>query len=213
MSQGGSNFDARPVVQDDDCDITDEYDNIVEGVSDMKRKLVLLATQARKLKSELLAKDAEIIRLNTRHQQELSHHQRSAKDLRKTIQAQGNRLKQNKENIALFRRRITQITKDLEGEREKLGQVDFLRCDICQDKIKNIVTGCSHGFYRGCIDKWLHRRADPNTDRTEKSCPDCRRILIKGEIRPVFLGSDTRPPAFLGRNGTTVLLTVDSDDE
>ena len=213
MSKARSNFDARPLLQDDDCDITDEYDNIVEGALDMRRKFSLIVSQARRLKNELLAKQAEIDRLNTQHQQELSHHQRSATDLRKRVHAQGDRLQQNRETMRLLRRRNGQSVKDLEAARTELDQVHFLRCDICKDTIKNVVTRCGHGFCRECLNGWLQRPADPHADRAEKSCPHCRRIVIESELRDVYLGSDTRTPAVPEGDRTTEFLTADSDDE
>ena len=128
MSEAQSNPDVRQLLHDDDCNITDEYDNVVEGALDMRRKFSLIVTQARRLRNELLAKQAEIDRLNARRQQELSHHQRSVRDLRKRVQAQGVRLQQNRETMRLLRRRYAQSTKDIEAEGEKLEQVDFLRC-------------------------------------------------------------------------------------
>ncbi|KAJ9608562.1 hypothetical protein H2200_007550 [Cladophialophora chaetospira] len=213
MPEARSNFDADLLLQDDDCCITDAYDNVVESALDIRRKFALIVDQARQLKSELLAKQAEIDRLNTRHRQELSRYQRSTKDLQKRIQAQGERLQQNRETMTTLRRRITQSTKDVEAERKKLDQVDFLRCEICKENIMNVLTRCGHGFCKGCLDDWLHRPADPFSDRAEKNCPKCRRLVRESEIRDVYLGSDTRTLSARDGDGTTEILSTDSDDE
>ena len=115
--------------------------------------------------------------------------------------------------MRLLRRRNAQSAKDLEAAREELDQVDFLRCDICKDTIKHVVTRCGHGFCKDCLDEWVHQPVDLCTAQTQKSCPSCRQTLIESEIRDVYLGSDTRTPANLGGEGMAELLAIDSDDE
>ena len=193
MPDARSKLDTHSLLQDDDCSIIDAYDNVVESALDMRRKFTLIVTQARRLQSELLAEQAQTDRLNTRHRRELSHSQRSAKEFRKRIQAQGERLQQNvRKTTRLLRRRNAQSAKDLEAERKKLDQLDFLRCEICKENIINVITGCGHGFCKGCLSDWLHRPADPFSERAEKSCPKCRRIVIESDIRDLYLGAERK---------------------
>ena len=213
MSEARSDFDTCPLLHEDDCDVTDEYDNVVESALDMRRKFSLIVAQARRLKNELQAKEAEIDRLSTRHRKELSHLQRGAEDLRKRVRAQGDRLQQNRETMRLLRRRNAQSAKDLEAVRKELDQVDFLRCDICKDTIKNVVTRCGHGFCKGCLDRWLRRLADSTTDRAEKNCPICRRIVTESELRNIYLGADAATPCVLDDDVATEILINDSDEE
>ena len=138
------------------CDITDEYDNIVEGALYVRRKFSLIVNQIRRVKNELLTKQAEVDRLNTRHQKEPSHHQQSVKELHKRVQAQGDRLQQNRETMRLLRRCNAQSAKDLGAARKELDQVDLLRSDICKNTVKQIVTRCGHRFCKECLDGWLH---------------------------------------------------------
>jgi hypothetical protein len=78
MPEARSNFDVSRLLHHDDCDIMDEYNTVVDGALDMRRKLSFVVSQARQLQTELLAKQAEIDHLTTRHQQELSRIQKSA---------------------------------------------------------------------------------------------------------------------------------------
>ncbi|OAP53757.1 hypothetical protein AYL99_12041 [Fonsecaea erecta] len=212
MPEARYDFDADSLLHEDDCNIFDAYENVVESALDMRRKFVMIVDQARQLKRELLAKQAEIDRLNTRDRQELSQYQHSNKDLQKIIQAQSKRLQQNRETIKMLHRRITQSTKDLEAEQMKLDQVDFLRCEICKENIMNVFTGCGHGFCKGCLDDWLHRPAASYSARDEKSCPKCRRLVRESEIRDVYLGSGTTTPSARDGDGITEVLSSDSDE-
>ena len=51
MSEARPNFNVRELLQDDDCEIRGEYDNVVEGALDMRRKFSLIVTQARRLRT------------------------------------------------------------------------------------------------------------------------------------------------------------------
>lgn len=65
MSAAKSVFDTSQLLHDGDCDIMDEYNTVVVGALDMRRKFASIASQSRRLKTELQAKQAEIDHLTT----------------------------------------------------------------------------------------------------------------------------------------------------
>ena len=75
------------------------------------------------------------------------------------------------------------------------------------DSMKNAVTGCSHGFCKPCLLRWLR-----DTTRLN-SCPICRRIVRENEIRDIDLKADDRISAVLEDDAATEVLSMDSDSE
>jgi hypothetical protein len=65
MSAAKSVFDTSQLLHDGDCNIMDEYNTVVVGALDMRRKFASIVSQARRLKTELQAKQAEIDHLTT----------------------------------------------------------------------------------------------------------------------------------------------------
>jgi hypothetical protein len=207
MPAAHSNFDASRLLHDDDCDIMDEYHAVVDGALDIRRKFALIVSEARQLQTELLAKQAEIDNLTTRHQQELSDHQHSTEITRNQLRSQGHRLRRYKDANKLLRRDNQQLATELEAARKDLDQVEHLRCNICMDSMKNAVTGCSHGFCKPCLLRWLRDSTNGNC------CPICRRIVREGEIRDIDLEPGSRIPAVLEDDAATEVLSIDSDSE
>ena len=215
MPEARSNFDASRLLHDDDCDILDEYNTVLDGALDMRRKISFIVSQARQLQTELLAKQAENDHLTSRHQQELSRLQKSAELVREKLRPQNNRLRQYRDTNRLLRLRNRELANDLEAAREDLDKVNHLRCDICMDSFKNVVVMCGHGFCKGCLTIWLRQPKDGDTDDArEPSCPICRRAVRESDIRQIYLGSDSPASAVLeGDDRATEVLSVDSDSE
>nr|KAK5449223.1 hypothetical protein LTR18_002312 [Exophiala xenobiotica] len=112
-----SNFDASRLLHDDDCDIIDEYQAVTDGAFEIRRKFALIVSEARQLQTELLAKQAEIDGLATRHQQELSDHRHSAEITRNQLRSQGHRLRRYRDANKLLRRDNQQLANELEAAR------------------------------------------------------------------------------------------------
>ncbi|KEF54295.1 uncharacterized protein A1O9_09461 [Exophiala aquamarina CBS 119918] len=199
MSAAQSVFDASQLLHDGDCDIMDEYNTVVEGALDMRRKFASIVSQARRLKTELLAKQAEVDHLTTRHEQDLSDLQHSAEVTRHQLRTQGHTLRRCKEANKVLRSRNQELVGELETARKYLDQVDNLRCNICTVSIKNVVTKCGHGFCRPCLTEWL--RTPMNT------CPICRQIVKRPDIRSIYLDDDKRAAAVIEDDAATEILS------
>ena len=207
MPAAQSNFDASRLLQNDDCDIMDEYSAITDGALDMRRKFALIMSEGRQLRTELLAKQAKIADLTSRHRQELSDHQRSAENTREQLRSQGHRLRRHKNANKVLRRNNQKLASELEAARKDLDQVEHLRCNICMDSMKTAVTKCCHGFCKPCLLRWLR-------DRTHRDrCPICRRIVRVCDIRDIDLEPDDGIAAVLEDDAATEVLSVDSDSE
>ena len=219
MPKAQPTFDASQYLNGDDCDIMAAYSGVVDSAYDLRRQFNSILVQGRQLKAELfakeaelLAKEAEISDLKAQHQQELSRLQKFSEITRDKLRTQ---LRQSKGTNQLLRVRNRGLTNDLEAEREKLDKVDHLRCDICANSFKNSMLICGHGYCKECITEWLRQnRADHPEDDPENTCPLCRRIFKKSDIRKLFLESDNRTFAVLeGSDGQREIQLVDSDSE
>lgn len=207
MPEARSTFDASLLLHDGDCDILHEYSTVVDGALDMRRKFALVVSHARQLQAELLAKQAEVDHLTAQHRQKLSEQQSSAEIARNQLRTQGHRLQKYRNANKVLRC----LAGDLETTRKDLDQVDYLRCNICTDSIKNAVTKCGHGFCRECLTEWL--RWGSVAGGPGKRCPVCRRIVRECEIQDIYLEPDRTTSAVLEDDEATEILSVDSDSE
>ncbi|KAJ9493385.1 hypothetical protein H2202_011137 [Exophiala xenobiotica] len=180
----------------------------------MRRKFSLVVSQARQLQTELLVHQTENDHLTTRHRRELSAYQKSAGVIRKQLRTQGHRLQKYKDANKLLRRRNQELATDLEAARNDLDQVDHLRCNICMDSIKNVMTKCGHGFCRPCLSRWL--RDAPITSTLTgpgERCPVCRQVVKEGDVQDIYLESDIRTDSVPEDDDATEVLSLDSDSE
>ena len=190
MSEVRFNLEPRPLLQDDDCDITEEYDNIVESALDIRRQFSLLVTQARRLKKSCWPKKRRSTALTLG----------TNKGCRTSSFSPSTYARRCKRKVTDCSRTERQCGYCVAATRSlpktsklcRKNWVDFLRCDVCKDTIQNVVTKCGHRFCKRCLDRWLHQPASLYTGRTEKSCPNCRRIIIGSEIRDVYFGLTQR---------------------
>jgi rubrerythrin len=201
------NLDASRLLLDDDCDIMDEYRAIKESSSEIRRKFALIVSEARQLRSQLLVEQAKNNDLATRHQQDLLDNQHDAEITRNQLRNQGHSLRKCKAANKVLRRKNKQLATELEVARKELDEVEHLRCNICMESMKNAVTGCSHGFCKPCLLRWLRDRTNRNR------CPICRRIVREGEIRDIDLEPGSRVPAVLEDDVATEVLSIDSDSD
>jgi hypothetical protein len=107
----------------------------------------------------------------------------------------------------MLRRINQQLATKLEVARKELDKVEQLHYNIYMDSMKNAVTGCSHGFCKPYLLRWLSDRT--NRDR----CPICRWIVREGKIRDIDFEPDSRIDAVLKDNIATVVLSIDSDSD
>ena len=105
----------------------DEYNTVVDGALDMRRKFSIVVSLARQLEAELQEKEAalrkkeaEIDRLTAFQQNELLNHQRSAEIIRKKLRRQGRCLQQSREANKDLRRRNEEKARDLQIARKVL---------------------------------------------------------------------------------------------
>lgn len=96
-----------PCQDDDgDYDIRPEYDVAVEGALGMRRDFL---RQTRQLKGELLAKQAEIDRLTTGHQQKLLRYRKAADATRDRLHKQNIKLRRYRDDNKLLRLRNQEL--------------------------------------------------------------------------------------------------------
>nr|KAK5449231.1 hypothetical protein LTR18_002320 [Exophiala xenobiotica] len=122
------------LLNDDDCDIQIEYDSVVDGALDMRRKFFSVLRQAQQLKTKLLAKQAELDRHITQHERQRPDLREIAKTTRTKLRQQSRKLWQCKDEIRLLRNRNRALANKLEVTRQELEEVGYLRCDLCQGK-------------------------------------------------------------------------------
>ncbi|KAK7883376.1 hypothetical protein LTR67_011300 [Exophiala xenobiotica] len=168
------------LLNDDDCDIQIEYDSVVDGALDMRRKFFSVLRQAQQLKTKLLAKQAELDRYITQHERQRPDLREIAKTTRTKLREQSRKLWQCKDENRLLRNRNRELANKLEVTRQELEEVDYLRCDLCTVAFKNAMVPCGHTSCRGCLGLWLGQG---------KGCPWCRRSFDTGDIRDIYLES------------------------
>ncbi|KAK5311995.1 hypothetical protein LTR93_011508 [Exophiala xenobiotica] len=172
-------LDINHLLNDDDCDIRAEYDSAVDGAFDMRRKFSSLLTQARQLKTKLLAKQAELDRFVARQARQRPDHQGIGESTRTKLRQQTHKLWQCRNDNRLLRIRNQELGNDMAAAHEELEKVDHLRCNICMVAFKNAVIPCGHSACRDCLDLWLGQG---------KGCPWCRRRFEEGDVRDIYLG-------------------------
>ncbi|KAK5189232.1 hypothetical protein LTR92_010797 [Exophiala xenobiotica] len=107
MAEVQTNIDVDQFLNDIDCDIQDEYNSVVDGVFDMRRKFSLVVMQLR-------AKQAEMDHFTTRHQQELSY----VKTARNKLRQQSHKLPQYRNENRLLRIQNRELVNNLEVARD-----------------------------------------------------------------------------------------------
>ena len=200
MPETRSTFDATQYLDDTDCDIVNEYNSVIDALGAARDKYSKLMTRALKMKSALVAKQAELDQITRRHQRELAYSKDSADIARDKLRTQSGKLRKYKGESETLRRRNRQLAEDLRAVSRKVEQIKHLQCDICMDSFKNIVTRCGHGYCTSCLTTWLRPSDDDNRgDRDldsmntplERCCPMCRKTIKAAEdVWPIYLESD-----------------------
>src|SRR5437764_8387776 len=110
---------------------------VMDGVRNTRRKFSSLTKQALLLQAELRG---EIDRLTTEHQNALTDCEGSADIMRNQLRTHSNRLQQYRDANWLLRLRNQELARDLEAKQKELEKVDHLRCNICMDRFKSVMT-------------------------------------------------------------------------
>ncbi|KIW09778.1 hypothetical protein PV08_11878 [Exophiala spinifera] len=127
-------------LNDANREIQVRHDSVIDGAFNIKRKFSSLLTQARQLKTILLAKQAELDRYIAQYRPHQLYPQSIAEDTRKKLQKQTYKLRQCRNENRLLRTRNQELGNDLEAAHKELEKVDHLRCNICMVAFKNVVV-------------------------------------------------------------------------
>ncbi|KAK5441421.1 hypothetical protein LTS15_011290 [Exophiala xenobiotica] len=132
--------------------------------------------------------------LRIQHGRELSAQERTAEVAVKQVNSQTQTMRRYKDEIKRLRVRNHSLLNEnhnqaveLEEARERLDQADHLRCNICVDSMKTVLTSCCHGFCKTCLDRWLANPVARNR------CPICRQRVRKMDNRPINLQPEPEP--------------------
>ncbi|KIW09756.1 hypothetical protein PV08_11856 [Exophiala spinifera] len=172
--------DINHLLNDADFEIQDEYDSVLDGAFDMRRKFSSLLMQARQLKTILLAKQAELDRCIAQRGRQRPGVPSIAESTRKKLRQQTRKLRQCMNENRLLRIQNQKMSNDLEAAHKELEKIDHLRCTICMVAFKNTTIPCGHSACRECLEFWLGQG---------KGCPWCKRGFQEGDIRDIYLGS------------------------
>jgi hypothetical protein len=224
MPRTRSNINSSRILQNDDYDILNEYNTVLDGALDMRRKFSSVVNQVRQLevqlqekdaalqeqKNAIQAKEAEIHRLVTLRQQDLSNHQHFAEATQIRLQRQGRRLQRLSNAKTALRRRNNELARDLISARTQLDHVDHLQCHVCRSELFNTITICRHIYCKPCLDHW-------RAVSFSFTCPDCRRELGPSDFWEIHIEPDSKnppaPPAHDDSDDATVILNSDSDSD
>lgn len=92
MSETRSTLNATQYLDETDCNITNEYNNFIDG-HDERDKFSTLVAQARKTKSVLAAKQVKLDQITSQHQRELTYCKESADSARDKLGEQSRKLR------------------------------------------------------------------------------------------------------------------------
>ncbi len=208
MAEAQANLDVDQLLNDTDCDIQDEYNSVVDGVFDMRRKFSLVVMQ---FENKLRAKQAEMDHFTARHQQGLSY----VKTSRNKLRQQSHKLGQYRHENRLLRIQNRELVNNLEVARKELEKVQHLRCDICMDSFKNVMVLCGHSFCRDCLMIWLRQPKDSQSaNEPENRCPICRQSVKESDIRAIYVEPESQLlGAFKGDDNATDVISLASDSD
>ena len=153
---------------------------------------------------------AELDRVTTLRQEELTRFNKDMQTSRVRFQAKVRKLRQSRCANESLHRHVRQLEGDLSVAQQELKKVDHLKCEICFDKIKNKVTKCGHTFCGGCL--LLHAQfqnyivADSMTQPDSFRCPGCRCILRGEDVKDIYWGDAFQEVVVLDSD-------IDSDSE
>ena len=193
-------FDPQHCLDDVDSDITDEFNALLDAAAAAKDKFTGLQSLVRKLKNALENKNLELERVIRQNVVETNQRDATIRRLEGRFTTQCQKVQKQKQQMERLRRRNKQLDDDLRTSNKKLEQMQHLRCDVCLEDVKNVVTRCGHGFCSTCLTTHFRFNgrpgfglADlPSSQRSTARCPTCRTMISdKGDVWPIHVGAAT----------------------
>ncbi|RMZ81166.1 hypothetical protein DV737_g2633, partial [Chaetothyriales sp. CBS 132003] len=218
MRETRSTFGLSQHQIDVNMDINDEYNEFLDIATAASAQYAKVMDLAKTLQAALAAKQVELDQQASRYRQDVAYHKACAERARGKLQATSARLNKYKSETEALRQHNKHLSKDLKAATAKLEHVKHLCCDICMDSLKNVVTGCGHGYCSDCLSTWLRQRSnddnndednsdmDSLTEQMESNCPICRKVInANQDVWPIFVENE-------GGTSSEVVY-VDSDND
>ena len=195
-------FDPQHCLPDVDTDITDEFNALLDAATAAKDKFTGLSSLVRKLKNALENKNLELERVARQHAADTHDRDTTITRLEGRFKVQCQTVQKQKQQMERLRRRGKQLDDDLRTSNKKLEQMQHLRCDVCQEDVKAVVTRCGHGFCKACLHTHFRVTGRSGLELADLTstpfwmsrcrCPTCRaEICRKTDVWCIYLGAGT----------------------
>jgi len=139
-------FDPQHCLADVDSDRTDEFSALLDVATAAKDKFTGLQSSVRKLHNAVENKNLELERAARQHVAETNERDTKITGLEGRFKAQCQKVQKQKLQMERLRRRNKQLDDDVRTSNKKLERMQHLRCDVCLEDVKNVVTRCGHSF-------------------------------------------------------------------
>ena len=190
-------FDPQHCLLDVDS-TADECNALLDTAAAVKRRFTGLWSHVLELKNTLENKDLELRRVADRQAADSDCWEDTVASLEGRFSVQCQKVQKQKQQMERLRRRNKQLADDLKTSNKKLEQMQHLRCDVCLEDVKAVVTRCGHGFCKACLATHLggpprsgFGLADLALDPSSTSrcpCPMCRKsISPEADVWRIYL--------------------------